>query len=49
MTYKNWYVVKWNYCMGKIYKFFGRCYNCGEELNFTRNGQGVCPNCKRRW
>jgi hypothetical protein len=45
----NWYKVKWNYCMGKLYKFFGYCYNCGEPLNYTRHGQGVCPNCKRRW
>lgn len=45
-----WLTVKhrFNYYCAKVYKFFGKCYSCGEELNYTRHGQGVCPSCKKR-
>jgi len=40
-----------NYYAGKFYKFFGICYACGNKLNFTRYGAGICPNvdCKKRY
>lgn len=41
--------IKLNYYMGKVYKLAGKCWNCGEYLNFTRHGQGVCPCCKKRY
>lgn len=26
----------------------GFCLACGARVNFTRSGQALCPNCKRR-
>lgn len=37
------------YYLGKICKFFGFCMKCGNRLNFTRYGTGVCPFCGKRW
>jgi hypothetical protein len=44
-------IIKFNYYAGKFYKFFGICYKCGNSLNFTRHGQGICPNidCRARY
>lgn len=44
--------LRFRYYMGEIYKnVFGTCYKCGDRLNFTRHGQGICPNvdCRARY
>lgn len=43
--------AKYRYWTGKLGKLFGFCWACDSKLNFTRNGQGVCPNinCKKRY
>lgn len=37
------------YYWGKLIAFFGICYRCRSFLNFTRNGQGICPCCGKRY
>lgn len=38
-----------NYYAGKVFKFFGLCWHCWCRLNYTRNGQGICPDCAKRF
>lgn len=40
---------KLRYYLGKVCKFLGFCRDCRSTLNFTRHGQGVCPNCSKRF
>ena len=37
------------YYLGKVCKLLGFCRDCGSTLNFTKNGQGICPNCRHRF
>lgn len=40
---------RWNYYMGKVWKFFGYCWTCGAPLMFTRHGRGICPSCRKTY
>lgn len=37
------------YYLGKLCAFLGFCWRCRTALNFTRHGQGICPNCGHRY
>lgn len=40
---------KLRYYLGKICKFLGFCRDCRSSLNYTRNGDGICPNCRKKY
>ena len=40
---------RFRYYLGKVCKFLGFCRDCQAKLNFTRNGQGICCECSKRF
>jgi hypothetical protein len=41
--------LRFTYYAGKVWAAIGYCWHCGHRLNFTRNGRGICPDCKKRY
>ena len=38
---------KLRYLWRVIWRGLGMCERCGEWLNYTRSGKGICPKCGR--
>jgi hypothetical protein len=38
---------KLQYWRRRFYEALGWCHRCGNALNFTRHGRGLCPWCSR--
>ena len=43
----NTYTLR--YYLGKLCKLLGFCRACRSRLNYFRNGDAVCPNCRKKY
>lgn len=40
-------MFKLRYYWRKACRFVGLCPECGNTVNYTRNGRAICPYCSR--